>query len=145
MEIEQPVRATPEAAFAALTDWPAQGEWMLGTRVWVSHGTGREVGDELSGFTGIGRIGFLDSMTITDITAEMVQVRKTGRVLRGTGWMGVRSDGAGGAVILWGSDPVLPLGRFGRLGWTLIKPLVAAGFRRSLRNLAQRVAAPSAS
>ena len=56
------VEAPPEAVFAALTDWPTQGEWMLGTRVWAD-GDGRGVGARISAFTGVGRIGFLLGVT----------------------------------------------------------------------------------
>ena len=54
LAISVPVDADQPTAFAAITDWAAQSRWMLGTRVWVSRGTGRAVGDELSGFTGVG-------------------------------------------------------------------------------------------
>lgn len=59
------VDAPPEVVFAALTDWPTQGQWMLGTRVW-SDGSGQGVGAQLSAFTGVGRLGFLDTMEITE-------------------------------------------------------------------------------
>ena len=38
---------------------------MLGTRVEVTKGDGASVGSELSAFTGLGPVGFLDTMTIT--------------------------------------------------------------------------------
>lgn len=137
-EIQVPVAATAERAFAAITDMPAQSRWMLGTRVWVESGTGSAVGDRLGGFTGIGRLGFLDTMTITDVTPELVSVLHTGKIVRGTGWMGARPHGDG-AVFIWGEQVELPFGIIGRAGWTVVKPLLALAFRYSLQKLARLV------
>ena len=59
------VDAPPEVVFAALTDWETQGQWMLGTRVW-SEGPASGVGARINAFTGAGRVGFLDTMEITE-------------------------------------------------------------------------------
>ena len=141
LEILVPVQASVTDAFAAITDWPAQGEWMLGTRVWVSRGSGHSVGDELSGFTGIGRLGFLDTMDVTRFDDNLVVVQHTGKVVRGIGWMGARPGPSGhGAVLVWGESVDLPLGAVGRAGWSLlVKPLLSLAVRQSLRSLARNV------
>lgn len=136
LEFEQTVDVSPEVAFAAMTDWPSQGRWMLGTTVSIAKGTGREVGDELAAFTGVGPVGFLDTIEITELTDSTARVLHTGAVVRGPGWMGVRPQGGSGTVMYWGEDLELPWGRIGRVGWPLVKPFMVAGVRRSLRRLA---------
>jgi hypothetical protein len=142
LTVTVPVAADQRTAFTAITDWAAQGRWMLGTRVWVSKGTGRTVGDELSGFTGVGRIGFLDTMTITEFRDDLVVVEHTGKVVRGAGWMGADSED-GATRFVWGEAVDLPFGVLGRLGWLVVKPILALAVRRSLQRLAALVAAGS--
>ena len=140
LSISVPVRADQPTAFAAITQWSEQGRWMLGTRVWVSRGTGRSVGDELAGFTGVGRLGFLDTMVITEMDEQLVVVRHTGRVVRGIGWMGAQ-DRDGSVRFVWGEAVALPLGPVGRLGWRVVGPLMRHAVRYSLRSLARQVEA----
>ena len=59
------VNAPVESVFDAFTQWSRQDEWMMGTRVEVRHGDGRSRYSEIAGWTGIGPIGFWDTMTIT--------------------------------------------------------------------------------
>ena len=59
------VNAPAEAVWHTVTDWPGQGEWMLGTRVEVDGpGDGRHLGARLRAFTGVGPLGFTDTMEI---------------------------------------------------------------------------------
>jgi hypothetical protein len=142
LTVSVPVDASQPTAFKAITDWAAQSRWMLGTRVWVSRGTGRAVGDELSGFTGVGRLGFLDTMIITEYRDDLVVVEHTGKVVRGAGWMGAsREDGQ--TRFVWGEAVQLPFGLLGKLGWLVVKPILALAVRRSLQGLAGLVAAGS--
>jgi hypothetical protein len=132
-----PVAASVERVWAGVTDWDAQGEWMLGTRV-RARGQGR--GAELEAFTGIGWVGFLDTMTITVWEPpRRCDVVHTGRVVRGSGSFVVRETGPGHAVLVWREDLELPLGWVGRWGWVVVRPLFAAGVRRSLRRFARWV------
>lgn len=140
ISVEVPVVADRDRAFAALTQWAEQGRWMVGTKVWPSRGSGREVGDELSGFSGVGKIGFLDTMDIERFDDEWVVVQHTGRVVRGAGWMGVPRPAPGQPVkIVWGEALDLPLGGLGRVGWLLVGPIMVRAVRRSLRQLAALV------
>ena len=124
------VDAPAEQTWAALTDWARQGEWMLGTTV-TSEGEG--VGGTLAAFTGVGRLGFLDTMTITAWDPpHFCEVLHTGRVVRGTGAFAVRPLGAGRSAFDWREDLELPLGALGRAGWPLVRPLFVLGVRRSL-------------
>jgi hypothetical protein len=63
-------------------DWPRQGDWMLATRVRGGQGVGATVVAR----TGIGPVGFTDTMVITQwYPPHRCVVRHTGRVVRGTG------------------------------------------------------------
>lgn len=134
------VNAPPEAVFAAMVDWPGQAEWMLGTTVRVTAGSGTAVGDELEAVTGVRGVGVVDTMTITAWDApRRVDVVHTGRVVRGTGTFEVVALPGGRARMVWTEDLELPLGRVGRLGWPVIRPAFAAGVQRSLRAFARMV------
>jgi uncharacterized protein YndB with AHSA1/START domain len=134
------VDAPAEAVFAALTDWPAQGRWMVGTDVRTVGGAAQEVGGRLEAWTGLGPLGFLDTMTITRWDPPYrVDVLHTGRVVRGTGTMEVVALPEGRSRMIWAEDLDLPLGALGRVGWRLVRPGFAAGVKRSLRELARLV------
>jgi hypothetical protein len=135
------VAAPPEIVFAALTDWPTQGRWMLGTRVWAE-GESTGVGARLSAFTGVGRVGFLDTMEITEWEPpRLVRVLHTGRVVRGPGIFEVLALPGGRSRFVWREELDLPLGRLGRAGFLLVGPIFAAGVERSLRRFARLVEA----
>lgn len=59
------VAAPVERTWAGATDWARQGEWMLGTTVRPTARDGQGVGGGIEAFTGVGRLGFLDTMEIT--------------------------------------------------------------------------------
>ena len=132
-----PVAAPVAATWAAVTAWDRQGEWMLGTHVTAAGGN--TVGGTLTAFTGVGRIGFVDTMTITRWDPPYrCEVLHTGRVVRGSGIFEVR-QAALGSELVWTEVLVLPFGALGRLGWPVVRPLFAAGVRWSLRRFARWV------
>jgi uncharacterized protein YndB with AHSA1/START domain len=139
--------ASPEQAWAALVDWDRQGEWMLLTDVRAGAQGGQGVGGELAAVTGVKlpglkRLGVLDTMLITRWDEpRRVDVRHTGRVVRGTGTFELRPRTGGGSTFVWTEGLDLPLGVLGRLGWPLVKPLFAAGVQLSLRRFATYAAA----
>jgi hypothetical protein len=134
------VDATVEQTWQAVTDWAAQGEWMLGTRVRPTAQDGQGVGGGIEAFTGVGPLGFLDTMVITRWESpHRCDVLHTGRVVRGTGTFEVRPRGQRSAFV-WREDLELPLGLLGRVGWLLVKPLFAYGVQLSLRRFARRTA-----
>jgi hypothetical protein len=142
LELVVPVAAPAERVFAAATDWDHQGEWMLGTKVRGTDKGGVGVGGGISAFTGIGRLGFLDTMVITRWEPPVrCDVRHTGRVVRGTGVFEVRPTGPQSAEFVWSEDLVLPLGALGRVGWVLVRPGFVAGVRLSLKRFARWVEA----
>ena len=137
LRVRTPVKAPPELVWRRVTDWERQGDWMLATKVRLTGGNGQSIGTSLTAFTGVGPIGFTDTMEISDWQPPYrCQVRHTGRVVRGTGEFSVASRD-GGAVVAWGEELELPFGRLGRWGWRLVRPLFAAGIRLSLRRLAR--------
>lgn len=136
------VDATVEQTWAGAIDWDRQGQWMLGTSVRPTRQGGQGVGGGIEAFTGIGRFGFLDTMDITGWDPpRRCHVVHTGRVIRGTGDFDVEPRGKDRAVFVWREDLELPLGRLGRLGWPLVRPLFAYGVRLSLRRFARWVEA----
>ena len=132
------VEAPAQETWDALTNWSLHDKWMLLTRATGGHGEGASI----EAFSGIGRFGIVDTMTI--VVWEPPQrcvVRHTGRVVRGSGAFEVRDLGAARSRIIWSEWLDLPFGRLGRLGWPLVRPLVRAGVSFSLRRLARYVEA----
>lgn len=137
-----PVAAPAEAVWAAVTDWPRQGEWMLGTTVEVTGGDGRGAGSTLSARTSVGPLGFTDDMEITSWQPPVrCEVRHTGKVVRGTASFEVRPVGASTSELVWTERLDLPFGAAGRVAWPLVRPGFRLGVRYSLRRFAKFAAA----
>lgn len=142
LELTVDVAAAPAQTWAAVTDWARQGEWMLGTTVRATAQEGRGVGGRLEAWTGLGRLGFLDTMEISRWEPPYrCDVVHTGRVVRGTGTFVVR-PGELGSQLVWREDLELPWGLIGRLGWAVLRALFTAGVRSSLRRFARWVSDP---
>ena len=136
--VRQDVNAPAERVWSALVDWDRHDAWMLLTRATG----GAAVGESIEAFTGIGRFGFLDRMTIVVWEPpRRAVVRHTGRVVRGSGAFEVREVSAGRSTVVWSEWVDVPLGALGRAGWPLVRPLVRAGVSFSLRRLARYVEA----
>lgn len=142
LSLEIEVDATMENAFHYLTDWPRQEEWMLSTRVEVkSEGDARYVGGKIAAFTGIGPLGFWDSMTITAWQApQYVEVDHTGKLVRGLGYMRFTALNEKRCRFEWVEILNLPFGFVGRLGFSLLRPIFLFGVRKSLKDFAARAA-----
>ncbi len=135
------VAAPPEQVWAALTDWPRQGEWMLATEVRTVDGPAQGLHGRLAARTGLPlpggrRLGVLDTMIITKWDPpRLVEVQHTGRIVRGPGTFEVLPRGEHSTVVcteVW----YLPYGLLGVVGWALSRPLVVWGLRRSLQRFA---------
>jgi carbon monoxide dehydrogenase subunit G len=134
------VPVPPDRAWRAVVDWPGQGRWMLATRVHGGHGLGARVVAR----TGVGPVGFTDTMEITQWEPpHRCVVRHTGRVVRGAGVFEVLPAGAG-SEFRWTERLELPLAVVGRWGWRLARPLAQRGMDLSLRRFARLVAAGAA-
>lgn len=140
LELTVPVRAPVFDVWQRLTDWNRQGDWMLATTVRTVGPQRREPGDRLEAFTGIGRIGFTDTMVVTEwIDGTEVTVAHTGRVVRGPGTFRVESAGADRSVVVWIENLTIPGGRLGALAWRLGKPVSRWAVSHSLRRFARQV------
>jgi Polyketide cyclase / dehydrase and lipid transport len=136
------VDASPEEVFAGATDWTGQGEWMLGTKVWPTKYRGVGTGASIAAWTGVGPLGFVDTMDITRWEPPRAcHVKHTGTVVKGTGAFEVEPRGDGLSTFVWSEQLELPFGALGRAGWPLAKPLFAAGVQVSLRRFARWVEA----
>ena len=136
--VTQVVEAPAPQVWELLTDWDRHDRWMLFTR---AEG-GRAEGESISAFTGVGPVGFLDTMTITVWEPpHRAVVRHTGRVVRGSGAFEVEALAAARSRVVWSEWIELPLGLLGRLGWPLVRPVLRQLVQVSLRRLARQVEA----
>ena len=134
--VTQEVAAAQQQVWDVLTDWAVHDRWMLLTR---AEG-GRHEGAQLSAWTGVGRVGFLDTMTITVWEPpQRAVVRHTGRVVRGSGAFEVESLAPARSRVVWSEWVDLPLGVLGRLAWPVVRPALRRLVQVSLRRLARYV------
>jgi carbon monoxide dehydrogenase subunit G len=129
------VEAAPERVWQVAMDWSRQREWMWGTK--VSGGTG--AGAEVVARTGVGPVGFADTMVITEWNPpSRCVVRHTGRIVRGLGIFEVAPSGRQ-TEFRWTEQLQLPWPLAGRLGRRAVAPLVRWGLAASLRRFARLV------
>ena len=136
--LTQEVDAPAEQVWEVLTDWAVHDRWML-----LTHAEGDRVeGGEVRAFTGVGRIGFLDTMSITVWEPpRRAVVRHTGRVVRGSGAFEVEDLGGGRSRVVWSEWVLLPLGIVGQLVWPVARIPLRLLLQASLRRLARYVVA----
>ena len=140
IELKVLVQAPALQVWNAITNWQAQSDWMLGTKVWPINGDGTGVGGQIEAFTGIWRIGFLDTMEITAWNPPTkCDVLHTGRVVRGTGTFEVVATSDSTSKFIWSENLDLPLGVIGKVGFTIVKPGFIYGVRKSLEKFADLV------
>lgn len=140
LALTQRVRAPQEKVFNEIVNWPNQGAWMLGTKVWVTKNQGIGVGGEFAAFTGVGKIGFVDPMRITEWNPpHSVSVLHLGNVVKGTGAMQVVKISENESDFIWSESIEPPLGVFGYFGYKIIEPFFKIAIRKSLKKFAQIV------
>src|SRR3954462_5245717 len=123
--------------WAAVTDWARQSDWIPATQARATDQDGRGVGGRLEARTGIGPVGFVDSMEITGWEEpHRCVVRHTGRVVRGAGAFEVEPLADGGSRVPWTEWVQPPLGRLGYVAWFAVRPAVEASLRLALRRFA---------
>src|SRR3990170_1545794 len=129
------IAETPERVWAFVVDWPRQSEWIPATKVWgVTEGAG--VGAQIEAWTGKGRFGYLDTMTITGWDPpHRCEVLHTGRMMRGEGGFVVGAAGPGRSRLEWWERFTMPGGPLGRLLRPLARPVLRRGVRLALRSL----------
>lgn len=146
LELSIEISASAEKVFSYLTDWPKQSEWMLGTIVEVrSNDNAQSLGGEIAAFTGLGPIGFWDTMKITKWEPPFqVDVIHTGKVVRGTGAMRVEKVDENKSKFYWSEDLEIPLGKIGLIGFGLLKPFFIYGVKVSLQKFAKQLESQNA-
>lgn len=145
---EVTVRAPADVVWGFITDWPRQAEWIPLTRVEEVTQSDR-VGGRFRAWTGIGPVGFWDTMTITSweslaAGAASCDVLHTGSVVRGDGGFSVATDRRGVTRVLWWERVEVPGGPLGAVAWRVVGPVMRRMADLTLRRLAQRVEASDA-
>ena len=132
LRVERVVAGEVYHVWSRLTDWEGQGRWMPATR--VSSADGHRVGGRITARTGLGPVGFVDTMTVTRWEPpRRCDVMHTGRVVRGPGSFVVEPAGANRCRVVWEERLDLPFGVVGRVAWPLVRPLARAGLAAALR------------
>lgn len=135
-----PVAAPAQDVWLALTDWDTQGAWMLGTSVRTVGPQRQGVGDRFEAFTGLGPVGFLDTMVVSDwVDGVEVTVEHTGKVVRGSGTFRVEPDGADRSAVVWIENLSIPGGAVGRFLWRATRPVSRWAVVHSLKRFARTV------
>jgi hypothetical protein len=124
-----------EKVWAALADWESQGEWMLQTTVEMTSEIREGVGTSIAAFTGIGKFGIIDHMSVTSWNPPHVcDVIHTGKIIRGTGRFKLTSLSAQSTRFDWSEEILAP-----RAIFLLIAPGLYAGVRISLSALRRQL------
>ncbi|CAN2159879.1 SRPBCC domain containing protein [Candidatus Nanopelagicaceae bacterium] len=121
--------------WAALADWESQGEWMLQTTVEVTSDIREGVGTSIAAFTGIGKLGIMDHMTVTSWNPPTVcDVVHTGAIIKGTGRFELTAISENSTRFDWSEEILAPRALF-----LLIAPGLYAGVRISLSALRRQL------
>ena len=132
--------AAAQTVWDHVVDWGAQSEWIPLTRARAVAGDGRGVGALVEARTGLGPVGFLDTMTITHWDPpRRCELLHTGRVVRGDGGFEVTPLGPLRCELYWWERFAVPGGPLGALGWQLLAPTAGVGLRATLHRFRRRV------
>jgi hypothetical protein len=138
------VPAGQERVWDLAVDWAMQRKWIWATTTSGGHGLGATV----TGRTGIGPIGFTDTMLITEWDPpSRCAVRHTGTIVRGDAAFEVRPRGSR-CEFIWTERIFLPAPlltlvpeafrpAFTRLAYSVIAPAGKAGLRSCLIRFAR--------
>ena len=124
-----------EKVWAALADWESQSEWMLQTTVEVTSDFRSGVGTSIAAFTGIGKLGIMDHMTVTSWNPPTIcDVVHTGAIIKGTGRFELTALSENSTRFDWSEEILAP-----RAIFLLIAPGLYAGVRISLSALRRQL------
>ena len=125
------IDAPIEKVWEALADWESQGDWMLQTTVEVTSDSREGVGTSIAAFTGVGKLGIMDHMTVTSWNPPHVcDVLHTGKIIKGTGRFELTALSTHSTRFEWSEEILAP-----RAVFLLIAPGLYAGVRISLSTL----------
>jgi len=145
VRLDVEVAAPARVVWDYVTDWSRQGEWIPLTRV-EPVGDADGVGGRVRAWTGLGPVGFWDTMTVTaweesaDGSARC-EVLHTGAVVRGEGAFAVRARDPDRCTFFWWERLAVPGGPLGAAGWVVAGPVAHRAIGFSLRRMAARVEA----
>lgn len=129
------INAPIEKVWAALADWESQGEWMLQTTVEVTSEIREGVGTSIAAFTGVGKLGVMDYMTVTAWNPPNVcDVVHTGKIIKGTGRFELTALTPQSTRFDWSEEILAPRALF-----ILIAPGLYVGVRISLSALRRKL------
>ena len=124
-----------EKVWAALADWESQSKWMLQTTVKVTSDIRQGVGTSIAAFTGIGKLGIMDHMTVTSWNPPTIcDVVHTGAIIKGTGRFELTALSENSTRFDWSEEILAP-----RAIFLLIAPGLYAGVRISLSALRRQL------
>ena len=111
VEVRRTVPTPLEAVWDTVTDFDAYGRWIPLTSMRTDPPPVR-LGWGFAGFTGVGPVGFLDTMLVVRWEppadgAARFAVRKTGRVLRGFADVALTATDTGATEVVW-REQILP-------------------------------------
>ena len=122
------IKAPIQKVWDSLAQWEKQGDWMLQTKVWVTSPITEGVGTEITAFTGVGKLGILDTMSVTSWQPpHTCDVVHTGKIIKGTGRFHLRELDATTTAFDWSEEVIAP-----RAIFLLIWPALFSGVRISL-------------
>lgn len=125
------IDAPIEKVWEALADWESQGNWMLQTTVEVTSDIREGVGTSIAAFTGVGKMGIMDHMTVTSWNPPHVcDVLHTGKIIKGTGRFELTALSTQSTRFDWSEEILAP-----RAVFLLIAPGLYAGVSISLSTL----------
>ena len=129
------IEAPINKVWAALADWESQSDWMLQTTVEVTSDIREGVGTSIAAFTGIGKLGIMDHMTVTSWNPPTVcDVIHTGAIIKGTGRFELTAISENSTRFDWSEEILAP-----RAIFLLIAPGLYAGVRISLSALRRQL------
>jgi hypothetical protein len=135
LSVKIAINAPEIEVFKKVTNWEDQIKWVFFTKVRGVGNDSRKLGGKLEAFTGIGRIGFLDTMTITKwVDNKLCEVTHTGNVVKGRGLFEVSTNDST-TYFTWTEYVIVPFGFIGKVGWVLVKPISKFGLWLSLKRL----------
>lgn len=124
---------TVEQAWAAVTDWRAQSQWMPFTAVDIEGETQQGLGTRLRAVTGVGRLAVVDEMEIDRWEPpHRCDVRHDGRVVRGRGVFLVEPLSAARSRVTWEEQLDGTLARVGAVVGRRMLSVALSRFARTL-------------
>ena len=144
VEVRRTVPTPLDAVWDTLTDFAAYGRWIPLTSMRTDPGPAR-LGWAFGGFTGLGPVGFLDSMLVVKWEPPLdgearFAVRKTGRVLRGWADVSLAATDARGTDVVWREEIVPRPETLGRLAAPAADRVIARLFADALDGMLEAAA-----